>query len=125
MKVKARKVGNFLRRPHNIILLVLLICLVYLVIVPLIYIFKDTLVVHTSEVNRVHEAAGSYTLYHWNKTFASGEVYSTFVIPLVNSLMCAVFSCLIAIAVGGMFAWLVIRTDMYCKKLCSTLFMFW
>lgn len=85
MKVKARKVGNFLRRPHNIILLVLLICLVYLVIVPLIYIFKDTLVVHTSEVNRVHEAAGSYTLYHWNKTFASGEVYSTFVIPLVNS----------------------------------------
>ena len=124
MKVKARKVGNFLRRPHNIILLVLLICLVYLVIVPLIYIFKDTLVVHTSEVNRVHEAAGSYTLYHWNKTFASGEVYSTFVIPLVNSLMCAVFSCLIAIAVGGMFAWLVIRTDMYCKKLCSTLFMF-
>ena len=124
MKVKARKVGNFLRRPHNIILLVLLICLVYLVIVPLIYIFKDTLVVHTSEVNRVHEAAGSYTLYHWNKTFASGEVYSTFVIPLVNSLMCAVFSCLIAIAVGEMFAWLVIRTDMYCKKLCSTLFMF-
>ena len=124
MKVKARKAGNFLRRPHNIILLVLLICLIYLVIVPLIYIFKDTLIVHTSEVNRVHEASGSYTLYHWTKTFASGEVYQTFVIPLMNSLMCAVFSCIIAIVAGGMFAWLIIRTDMYCKKICSTLFMF-
>ncbi|MDO4332672.1 MAG: iron ABC transporter permease [Eubacteriales bacterium] len=124
MKVQARKVGNFLKKPHNIILLVLLVCLAYLVVVPLIYILKDTMIVHTSEVNRVHQEAGTLTSYHWAKTFSAGEVYSTFLVPLFNSLLCAVFSCIIAIVAGGLFAWLVIRTDMHCKKLCSTLFMF-
>lgn len=124
MKVRIRKLINFIRKPQNLILLILFVSLVYLVVFPLIYILKDTVIVHTSEVNRVHADAGTYTAYHWSKTFLSKDAMSTFWEPLINSLICAVMSCVIAILFGGLFAWLVIRTDMYCKKVCSTLFMF-
>lgn len=124
MEVTARKYLNRLRKPQNIILLVLFICLLYLVIFPLFYILRDTVLVHASEVSRVQAEMGSLTMYHWMKTFADSQTYTTFVLPLINSLVCAVCSCVIAILVGGMFAWLVIRTDMYCKRLCSSLFMF-
>lgn len=124
MKVKARKIENFFKKPQNIILLVLLICLIYLVIFPLFNILQDTFRVHTSEVNRIHAQAGTFTLYHWVTTFAGSNTYVTFIEPLINSLICAILSCVISIIVGGMFAWLVIRTDMRFKKLCSTLFMF-
>lgn len=124
MQKKIRKFINYIRRPQHVILLVLLVCLAYLVVFPLFYIVKDTLLVHTSEVNRVHAEAGTITNYHWAKTFLSSDASSNFWRPLLHSLICAVLSCVIAIVTGGFFAWLVIRTDMYCKKLCSTLFMF-
>ena len=124
MEVTARKYLNQLRKPQNIILLVLFVCLLYLVVFPLFYILRDTVLVHASEVSRVHAEMGSLTLYHWMKTFADSQTYSTFVIPLIHSLTCAVCACIIAILVGGMFAWLVIRTDMLGKRLCSSLFMF-
>ena len=124
LQKKIRKFINYIRRPQHVILLVLLVCLAYLVVFPLFYIVKDTLLVHTSEVNRVHAEAGTITNYHWAKTFLSSDASSNFWRPLLHSLICAVLSCVIAIVTGGFFAWLVIRTDMYCKKLCSTLFMF-
>ena len=124
MKTAGRKVLNFFRKPENVILTVLLIFLLYLVAIPLVSILRDTVLVHTSEVNRVHEEAGSFTWYHWLRTFANDDTYSSFVKPLLNSLACAILSCTISILIGGMFAYLVIRTDMRFKKFCSTLFMF-
>lgn len=123
MKAKARKCISYLRKPQNIILLVLIVLLCYLVVWPLFYILKDTLTVHSSEVARVKQEAGSFTWYHYLKTFASPDSYATFVQPLFNSLLCAVGSCVVAIVIGGLFAWLVIRTDMIGRKFCSQLFM--
>ena len=76
-----------------------------------------------SEVSRVKQEAGTFTTYHWTKVFASSDSYKTFVQPLINSIVCATLSCTIAILVGGLFAYLVIRTDMRGKKFCSSLFM--
>ena len=123
LKAKLRRCVTFLRKPQNIILVVLTIVLLYLVVYPLFYIFRDTVTVHTAEVNRVKQEAGTFTWYHWNKTFAGNDTYKTFVQPLINSLLCAVLSCAVAILVGGLFAYLVIRTDMKGKKFCSSLFM--
>ena len=123
LKVKLRKCINFLRKPQNVILVVFAVCLLYLVVYPLFNIFRDTVTVHTAEVNRVKQPADTFTWYHWNKTFASNDTYKTFVLPLINSLLCAVLSCVIAIFVGGLFAYLIIRTDMKGKKFCSSLFM--
>lgn len=123
MKAALRKCGTFLRKPQNIILLLLVVFLAYLVVWPLVFIIQDTFVVHASEVTRVKLPAGSLTTYHWAKTFLSSDSYKTFVQPLINSLLCAVLSSAIAILVGGLFAYLIIRTDMRGKKFCSSLFM--
>ncbi len=104
MQKKIRKFINYIRRPQHVILLVLLVCLAYLVVFPLFYIVKDTLLVHTSEVNRVHAEAGTITNYHWAKTFLSSDASSNFWRPLLHSLICAVLSCVIAIVTGGFFA---------------------
>ena len=123
MKATARKIATFLRKPQNIILILLVISLAYLVVWPLVNIFQDTFLVHPSEVSRVKQAAGTFTTYHWTKVFADKDSYKTFVQPLLNSVICATLSCTIAILVGGLFAYLVIRTDMRGKKFCSSLFM--
>ena len=123
MKATLRRIATFLRKPQNIILILLVISLAYLVVWPLVNIFQDTFLVHPSEVSRVKQEAGTFTTYHWTKVFASSDSYKTFVQPLINSIVCATLSCTIAILVGGLFAYLVIRTDMRGKKFCSSLFM--
>lgn len=123
MKATLRRIATFLRKPQNIILILLVISLAYLVVWPLVNIFQDTFLVHPSEVSRVKQEAGTFTTYHWTKVFASSDSYKTFVQPLTNSIVCATLSCTIAILVGGLFAYLVIRTDMRGKKFCSSLFM--
>lgn len=112
MKATLRRIATFLRKPQNIILILLVISLAYLVVWPLVNIFQDTFLVHPSEVSRVKQEAGTFTTYHWTKVFASSDSYKTFVQPLINSIVCATLSCTIAILVGGLFAYLVIRTDM-------------
>ena len=123
MAIRAYKVRNFLRKPQNIILLVLAIILSYLVLVPFVYILADTFSVQPSEIMRIPGSrVGEFTLYHWSKIFASADSYTTFVQPLAHSLVCALGSCVVAIGVGGIFAWLAIRTDMKWKKIMTTLF---
>ena len=123
LKATLRRIGTFFRKPQNIILVIFTVVLLYLVVYPLFHILQDTVIVHRAEVNRVKQPAGTFTWYHWEKAFGGADTYKTFVLPLINSVLCAVFSCLIAIVVGGIFAYLVIRTDMKGKKFCSSLFM--
>ena len=44
--------------------------------------------------------------------------------PLLNSVLLSVFSCFGAIFYGGLFAYLVTRTNMRCKKYLSSIFIF-
>ena len=53
MKQKFNALLKYLRKPQNIILLILLIVLGYLTIVPLITIIADTFTVHSSEVRAI------------------------------------------------------------------------
>lgn len=123
MNAKIHKLRNFLRKPHNIILVVLAIVLSYLVLAPFLYIIKDTISVHASEIMRIPgKKVGSYTLYHWKKLLFSKETTSLFVEPLVNSLVTSLGACAVAIVIGGVFAWLAIRSDLRWKKLMTTLF---
>lgn len=115
----------FIKKPHNIILLFFLATLSYLVLVPLISIVFDTFVVHNSELMRIKGSkTGDFTLYHWQKVlFDSGSI-NIFYKPLLNSLICSVGPCIVAITVGGGFAWLVTRTDLKWKQQMAALFMF-
>ena len=99
------KVKSFLKKPYNVILLALVIVLSYLVLLPLLTILKDTVTVHNSEVMRIKGSqVGDFTWYHWIKIFADSGSANIFYKPLLNSLVCAVGPCIVAVAFGGGFA---------------------
>ncbi len=119
------RIRSFLRKPHNVILVALAVVLGYLILVPLASILGDTVTVHMSEVRRIRgSAAGDYTLYHWRMVFADAGSFNLFYKPLFNSLVCSIGPCLVAIALGGGFAWLITRSNIRMKKLLSGLAIF-
>jgi iron(III) transport system permease protein len=114
---------SFFRKPENVILVCLITILVYLILVPLFSIVNDTFRVHSSELMRIRgTAAGDFTTFHWQSIFAGKYSKNIFYQPLFNTLLVAITTCLIAICMGGGFAWLVTRTDIRFKKLISSLF---
>ncbi|MFA6681836.1 MAG: ABC transporter permease subunit, partial [Sphaerochaeta sp.] len=116
---------SFIKKPHNIILVVLFVVLGYLTLVPLLTIVMDTITVHSSEARFVKQETGTLTLYHWNKMFASGITsQKTFYEPFLNTMVVAFLSCVMAIMVGGFFAWTVTRTNIKAKGFISTVFVF-
>lgn len=116
---------NFIKKPQNIILISITIILGYLIVVPLISVIIDTFIVHPSEALRVGKAANEFTGYHWMKMFADGErSMNLFYKPVLNSIGIGLLTCIVSVALGGSFAWLVTRTDIKFKGMISTLFMF-
>ena len=118
-----RGLKGFFRKPENVILFCLIVLLVYLILVPLFSILNDTFRVHSSELMRIRGAeSGDFTTYHWKSIFAGKYSKNIFYQPLFNTFFVAIATCLIAICTGGVFAWLVTRTDIQFKKLISSLF---
>ena len=124
MKKKLNELKTFFSKPYNIMLLILMVVLTFLVVLPLLSIVKDTFIVHASEKSRIGQAVGSFTTYHWNRAFNSD--YSKILVwePLWHSLYTSALACLVAIVIGGGFAWLVTRTDLMWKKVLTKLFIF-
>ncbi len=115
----------YFKKPHNVILTILSVVLIYLTVIPLFSIIGDTFKVHQSELMRIHGAkVGDFTLYHWQKVLFSSISDKVFYQPLWNTIVVALGTCLVAILIGGLFAWLITRTDMKYKNLASTLFIF-
>ncbi len=126
MKNKLNSLLRYFKKPQNIILWVLLIVLGYLTIIPLFSIIKDTFIVHSSEVRAIKGShAGDFTLYHWTKMFFSGMTSNkVFYEPFMNTMKIAFLSCLVAILLGGSFAWIITRTNVKAKGFLSTVFVF-
>jgi len=111
---------SFLRKPEHVILLGLSIILVYLILLPLVSVINDTFLVHSSELRRIRGAeAGDYTFYHWIHIFTGKFSQNLFYKPLINTILVAIVTVLISLGLGGMFAWLVTRTDIKYKKIIS------
>ena len=120
------RVASFLRKPYNVILITLAVSLFFLTLLPLVSLVRDTFVVHPSEIMSVKGSqAGDLTLFHWTKVFLSGATSQNMLYrPLWNTLVTALGSCFIAIAMGGILAWLVTRSDLRWKGFISVVFIF-
>lgn len=115
----------YFKKPHNLILTLLFVILIYLTVVPMITIIIDTFTVHQSELMRIKGSkVGSFTLYHWTKVLFSSISRKVFYEPFLNTIIVALGTCLVAIIIGGAVAWLITRTDMKYKGIISTLFIF-
>lgn len=111
---------NVIKNPYNIIVLVAIILLTFLIVVPLLDMIGETFTLAGTDVRRVDGGvAGQFTLFYWNRVLASNLSKSLLWIPLRNSLFIGLVVSVLAIALGALFAWLMVRTNLPCKKFLS------
>ena len=124
-KIFFNKIRDLLQKPQNVILLIFGIVLSFSTIAPVVTILADTVSVHSGTIDQhLSGKASGFTLVNWIDLFTSSLAQKNLWHPLANSMILAVFSCAGAIIVGGVFAFLITRTNMKCKKYLSAIFIF-
>lgn len=124
-RVWLNKLKTTFSKPQNAILLALGILLTFSTVAPMISIALDTITVHVGSVDSHYTGLKEgYTLYNWVDLFTGKLAKTNLWTPLLNSVLLSVFSCFGAIFYGGLFAYLVTRTNMRCKKYLSSIFIF-
>ena len=124
-RVWLNKLKTTFSKPQNAILLALGILLTFSTVAPMISIALDTVTVHIGSVDSHYTGRKEgYTLYNWVDLFTGKLAKTNLWTPLLNSVLLSVFSCFGAIFYGGLFAYLVTRTNMRCKKYLSSIFIF-
>ena len=113
---------NVFTNPYNIIVLVSLVVLAYFIVVPLCDIIATTFKVLARDVRRIPGSAeGDFTLYYWNRLLFSDVSGSLLWKPLMHSLLIGISVSLLSILIGGVLAWLVVRSDLPWKRGLSLL----
>lgn len=124
-RITFNKLKTFLSKPHNVVLLVLGIILSFTTIAPIVSIFADTFSIHLGSIDaHLSGKTSGYTLVNWIDLFTSALSKQNVWIPLWNSLLLALFTCFGAILYGGVFAYLITRTNLKFKKYLSSIFIF-
>ncbi len=120
-------VRSYISKPANVITILFFIILLATVCLPLLTLVRDSVVVHSGEIRDIGKPVGSFTMYHWT-TLLFEKLYNysriTFWRPLLNSVMMAIVSCIVAVGFGGTVAWFITRSDIPGKKFLSTIFVF-
>ena len=91
----------------------------------MVTIWLDTISIHAGSVDaQVSGRQAGYTLYNWIDIISGRLARRNFWIPLQNTVLLSILACLVAICFGGVFAYLITRTDMKAKKYLSNIFIF-
>ncbi len=113
---------NYIRQPHIIISIILLVVLFFIVIIPFAKMVEDSFVWQFSDTRLSRDAVpGGFTLFHWKRVFASPITRNVLLTPLLNSISTSLGVSFFAILIGSLLAWLVTRTDLPFRKLVTTL----
>lgn len=130
-KTKDRKailfnqIKTYFSKPQNIILLLFGIILTFTTVAPIIAIVKDTFQIHPGTIDaHLTGKTSGYTAVNYVDLFTSRLAKTNLWRPLANTLLLAVFTCTISIVFGGIFAFLVTRTNLKFKQYLSSIFIF-
>ena len=123
--IVANKVKTWFSQPQNIILLLFGIVLTFSTVAPIVAIVQDTLKIHPGTIDQhLTGRVDGYTIVNYIDLFTSRLAKTNLWIPLLNTVILSVLTCVISILFGGLFAFLVTRTDMKFKKYLSSIFIF-
>ncbi len=119
------KIKTFFSKPQNTILVIMGLVCTFSTFAPIVAIIEDTLKIHPGTIDQhlTGQAAG-FTAVNYTDLFTSSIAKAHLWTPLLNTLILAVGSCAVAILYGGLFAFLVTRTNLKCKKYLSSIFIF-
>ena len=119
------KIKTFFSKPQNTILVVMAILCTLTTFAPIVAIVEDTLKIHPGTIDaHLTGKVSGHTFANYVDLFTGNVAKANLWTPLLNTLILAVFSCVVAILYGGIFAFLVTRTNLKFKKYLSSIFIF-
>lgn len=123
--VRRNKIRTYFSKPHNVILLLMGIVLTFTTVAPIVAIIRDTFVIHPGTIDaHLTGRAEGFTLINYIDLFTSKLAKTNLWIPLWNTMLLAVGTCVVSILFGGIMAFLVTRTNLAWKKYLSSIFIF-
>ena len=119
---RLRRFFHWLSSPHVVLSLIMLAVMVYMVIIPLYRMIITTFSVQEMDLRAIPGAeVGDLTLYHWIRML-TGKISQIMTYePLLHSLTISLGATGLALVIGGLMAWLVVRTDVPGKGIINTL----
>lgn len=125
LRIWLNKLGTFFSKPYNVILLVLGIVVTITTIAPIIAIVEDTLSIHPGTIDaHLTGKTSGYTIVNYTDLFTSKMAKKNLWTPLENTLYLALGTCAVSILYGGIFAFLITRTNLAWRKYLSSIFIF-
>jgi iron(III) transport system permease protein len=122
MLATCRRFVRWLTSARVVLALIMLLLMYYMVVVPLYRMVETTVTYQEKDIVRNPDAVvGSLTVFHWARMLNSRISKVYLYDPLVHSLTISAGATLLALCIGGMLAWLVIRTDMAGRNLINQL----
>lgn len=119
------KLKTFFMKPQNIILLLFGVVLTFTTVAPIVAIIQDTFKIHPGTIDAyLTKKTEGYSIVNYTDLFTSKLVKTNLWKPLLNTVYLAVLTCVISILFGGIFAFLVTRTNLKFKKYLSSIFIF-
>ncbi len=108
-------------RMDIIISIVFIVIFAFLVLGPLIQIIYTSLTYQSNDLRVVRDAeVGQFTLYHYLRVFTGRLSRSLFFKPFINSLLVGGGVTLLAMVLGTLLAWVLVRTDVPLKRFFNT-----
>ncbi|MDE6108457.1 MAG: iron ABC transporter permease [Oscillospiraceae bacterium] len=119
------KLKTYFSQPYNVILLLFGIVVTVTTIAPIVAIMNDTLSIHPGTIDQhlTGQTAG-YTVVNYIDLFTGSMAKSNLWVPLWNTVLLAVGTCIVAILFGGVVAFLITRTNLAWRKYISSIFIF-
>ena len=119
------RIKTYFMKPQNVILLLFGIVLTFTTVAPIVAIVQDTFQIHVGTIDAyLTKKTEGFSIVNYTDLFTSKLAKTNLWTPLINTVLLAVLTCLISILFGGLFAFLVTRTNLKCKKYLSSIFIF-
>jgi iron(III) transport system permease protein len=119
------KIKTYFQKPEHVILVIFGILLTLVTIAPMLTLLNDTFLIKPGSYSQfVTGRSSGYTLVNWNDLFFGEISKANLYTPMVNSTLLAIFASFGAILFGGIFAYLITRTNIAAKKYLSAIFIF-
>jgi len=119
------KVKTFFSKPYNVILLLLGIVLTVTTVAPIVAIVEDTFKIHAGTIDaHLTKQATGWTVVNYTDLFTSKLAKSNLWKPLWNTVLLSVGTCVVSILYGGIFAFLITRTNLAWRQYLSSIFIF-
>ena len=104
-------------RPDLIVAIIFIVVFSFLVAGPLFQIIYTSLTYQSNDLRLVRDATvGEFTLYHYTRVFTGRLSRALFFKPFVNSLLVGAGVTVVAMVLGTLLAWVLVRTDVPWKR---------